>query len=77
MNLPVRLSSEMLAILMIGDGVLSALRPRRHVSLWRRGPEPWRQLVAFLEERPRLTVALGAASVLAGLWLAFSAEDEA
>jgi hypothetical protein len=77
MNLPMRLSSETLAIMMIGDGVLSMVRPRKHVSLWRRaGPEPWQNLVGVFEDRPRLMAALGAISVAAGLWLAFRAEDD-
>lgn len=76
MNLPVRLSSDLLAIMMIGDGVLSMVRPREHVGLWRRGPEPWRNLVEYFEDRPTLTAALGAASVVAGLWLAFRAVEE-
>jgi hypothetical protein len=33
MNLPLRMSAETLAMLMIGDGVLAALQPHRHVSL--------------------------------------------
>lgn len=75
MNLPMRLTSETLAIVMIGDGVLSLLRPRRHVSLWRRGPEPLADLLGYFENRPALTSALGAASIAAGLWLAYRAQD--
>lgn len=76
MNLPVRLSSDILAIMMIGDGVLSMVRPREHVGLWRRGPGPWRNLVEYFEHRPTLTATLGAVSVMAGLWLAFRATEE-
>jgi hypothetical protein len=76
MNLPLKLSAEMLAILMIGDGVLAFAQPQRHTQLWNTGPEPWRNLVSYFEERPTLTMALGAASVVLGLWLANSLRPE-
>lgn len=70
MNYPLRLSSETLAMLMIGDGVLAMAQPRRHVNLWRVGPEPWREALSFFDRRPGLTAAIGALEVGAGLWLA-------
>jgi hypothetical protein len=76
MNQALKLSAEMLAILMIGDGALALLQPRRHVQLWNAGPEPWRNLVSFFEERPVLTRATGAASIALGLWLANSLKPE-
>ena len=63
MNLPLKLSAEMLAILMIGDGALALTQPRRHMQLWNTGPEPWRNLVSFFEKRPVLTMATGVASI--------------
>jgi len=76
MNLPLKMSAEMLAILMIGDGVLALAQPRRHMQLWNAGPEPWRNLCTYLEERPTLTMAIGAASIALGLWLANSLRRE-
>ena len=76
MNLPLKLSAEMLAILMIGDGALALAQPRRHTQLWNAGPEPWRNLVSFFEKRPALTMATGAASIALGLWLASSLKPE-
>jgi len=70
MNLPLKLSAEMLAILMIGDGALSLAQPRRHMALWNAGPEPWRRFVSYFEERPALTMVVGAASIALGFWLA-------
>ncbi|MGE0045644.1 MAG: hypothetical protein AB7J28_13260 [Hyphomonadaceae bacterium] len=70
MNLPLSLSAETLAMLMIGDGVLMAAQPRRHMSVWRIGPEPLREAVDALRERPYLTTALGIAQVGIGLYLA-------
>lgn len=63
-------SKELLAITMIGDGVLAVLQPRRHAQLWKEGPESWQAMVDPLLERPGLTRVLGAASVALGLWLA-------
>jgi hypothetical protein len=76
MSLPLKLSAEMLAIMMIGDGALALLQPRRHMQLWNAGPAPWRNLVSFFEERPALTRATGAASIALGLWLASSLKPE-
>jgi hypothetical protein len=33
---------ESLAMLTIGDGLLAAVQPRRHVLLWESGPCLWR-----------------------------------
>jgi hypothetical protein len=76
MNLPLKLSAETLAIVMIGDGVLSLAQPRRHVELWNAGPEPWRNVCSFFEQRPLLTMTVGAASIVAGLWLANGLRQE-
>ena len=70
MNLPLRLSTETLAMMIVGDGVLMATQPRRHISVWRVGPEPVKQLIDGLRDRPRLTAALGLAQIAAGLYLA-------
>lgn len=61
---------ELLAILMVGDGVIGLAAPRRHSLLWRFGPEGYRRLMAAFAERPILVRLLSAASVGAGLWLA-------
>ncbi len=76
MNLPLKLSAEMLAIMMIGEGVLALAQPRRHTQLWNTGPEPWRNLVSFFEARPGLARASGAVSIGLGLWLAHSLRPE-
>lgn len=70
MNLPLKMSGELLAMLMIGDGALALTQPRRHMQLWNTGPEPWRALCTFFEERPGLTMAVGAAAIAGGFWLA-------
>ncbi len=70
MNLPLKLSAELLAMLMIGDGALALTQPRRHMQLWNTGPGPWRALCTFFEERPGPTMAVGAAAIAGGFWLA-------
>jgi hypothetical protein len=61
---------ELLALTMIGDGVLTAINPKRHLALWRFGPRPGvRALDAFIK-RPKLTRALGVAAAGAGIWWA-------
>lgn len=76
MNLPLKLSAEMLAIMMIGDGALALTQPRRHVALWNTGPQAWRDLCSYFEARPMLTMALGAASIAAGFWIASGLRPE-
>lgn len=61
---------EVVAILMIGDGVVTPAVPRRHTQLWRSGPKVWRKAMGGFAERPVLTRILAAAETLAGLWLA-------
>ncbi len=61
--------NEVLAMCLIGDGVLTAIDPRRHLHLWQRGPEAWEQVVEPFAERPALTRLLGVAEVALGVWL--------
>lgn len=63
---------ELLALAMIGEGVVAMLYPRQHALLWRVGPRPLRGLVGWFADRPRLTRAMATAEVGAGLWLATS-----
>jgi hypothetical protein len=61
---------EILAMSLIGDGVLTAVDPERHLKLWRTGPEPFRQFVDTLLRHPRKTRAIGTAALIAGIWWA-------
>ena len=62
--------AEMVGMLMIGDGVLAAVEPRKHVQLWRRGPDFWEEKMDFFIERPAMTRLLGAVEVGLGIWVA-------
>ena len=61
---------DVLGMLLIGDGLLSALRPRRHCLLWEVGPKPCRELIDEFAEHRQLTRAAGALELVVGLWLA-------
>lgn len=62
--------AEVIALLMIGDGAVSLIRPTSHVLLWDGGPPAWRGLIRVLAQRPGLTRALAAAEIMAGVCLA-------
>ena len=64
-------AKETLAMVMIGDGILTFVSPHRHAKLWRTGPEPWRQSMQYLTDRPELTRWIGAGEAALGFWLAF------
>ena len=36
---------ELLALMMIGEGVVGALNPKGHLGLWKIGPRPLREFV--------------------------------
>ncbi|HKX32741.1 MAG TPA: hypothetical protein VJ302_33955 [Blastocatellia bacterium] len=61
---------ELMAIWMIGEGIVGALRPRRYMRLWRFGPEPYRNLIDTLAEHQGTTRILCAAEAGVGLWWA-------
>jgi hypothetical protein len=63
---------EILAMMMIGDGVLAAFGPRRHVTLWRgraRG-SGWNRMLTWFAEHRKGTRVIGAVEIVAGLALA-------
>jgi hypothetical protein len=61
---------ECVAMMMIGDGVLALVEPRRHVSLWVAGPRWWRAMMEPFLDRPGLSRCVGAGEVALGVWLA-------
>jgi hypothetical protein len=67
---------ELMALMMIGDGVLAAARPREHCLVWLRGPQTWEQMVKWFADRPGLTRALGVAETAFGLWWAFQQQPQ-
>lgn len=61
---------ETVAMLLVGDGVIALVAPRRHSYLWEFGPEGYRRAMEAFAQRPGLTRLLAAAEVGLGLWLA-------
>lgn len=62
--------AECTAMMIIGDGTLAVVDPKRHAALWNCGPRPWKAIVKPFIRNPNLTRCLGVAGVLAGIWLA-------
>ncbi len=58
------------AMFLIGDGFLHTLQPRREISLWKKGPRPYRAVMQAFAERPNLTRVVSVLEVAAGLVLA-------
>ena len=61
---------ETLGMLLIGDGILSLIAPKRHCLLWEVGPELCRELIDEFAEHPAATRVVGAAEAALGIWLA-------
>ena len=69
-----RRMKELLAMLIIGDGIIALLFPRRHCLLWKFGPQPYRDLMQEFAARPGMTRLLGAMEAALGIWLASEQE---
>jgi hypothetical protein len=61
---------ECVGLMMIGEGVIAAVRPQEYARLWDGGPLWWRRVLGPLVRNPGLTRAVGVAEALAGYWLA-------
>lgn len=61
---------EVLAIMLVGDGLIAAIAPRRLSRLWQFGPRPYRNFMERFIQRPGMTRMLSMSQVAAGLWLA-------
>jgi len=65
------------AMAIIGDGIMGLVHPTRAAKAWHYGPEPWKNLMQSLEDRPNLTRAISAAQVVGGiLWVLHSSREE-
>lgn len=65
------------AMAIIGDGIMGLVHPARAAKAWHYGPEPWKNLMQSLEDRPSLTRAISAAQVIGGiLWVLHSSKDD-
>ena len=62
--------AETAAILLVGDGVIGALFPRRHTARWTEGPSLWRRAMEPFQESPGMTRAAALLEIVVGLWWA-------
>ena len=71
--------AELVAMLMVGEGVLTFIAPRRHSLLWEFGPEGYKRAIETIAEHPTLSRLVAAAEPGLGIWLAlrvYSQEEE-
>jgi hypothetical protein len=68
--------AQLVAMLMIGDGVIALAAPRRHSLLWKFGTEGYRRTMETFAEYPTLTRLLATTEVGLGLRLALRQYEE-
>jgi hypothetical protein len=61
---------ELAGLILIGDGLMGLLRPRRHSLLWHCGPELAKAVTEELADHPKTSRAIYAAELVAGIALA-------
>ncbi|MEP7343279.1 MAG: hypothetical protein ABI977_36485 [Acidobacteriota bacterium] len=61
---------ELLALWMVGEGIIGSLRPERYMRLWRFGPKAYRKFIDALTDHPNATRMVCAAEAGIGLWWA-------
>lgn len=62
------MAMNVLAISIVGDGVVAMIWPRRQLALWLRGPEPYRRLTYAVGRRPWLVRSIALTEIVLGLW---------
>ena len=61
---------ELAGLILIGDGLMGLLRPRRHSLLWHFGPELAKAVTEELAEHPKTSRAIYAAELALGITVA-------
>lgn len=61
---------ELAGLILIGDGLMGLLRPRRHSLLWHFGPELAKAVTEELADHPKTSRAIYAAELAVGVALA-------
>jgi hypothetical protein len=61
---------EIAALMMIGEGIIGAVIPRRHLRLWKFGPKKYQKFIDASARRPNLMRIASAAEAGLGLWWA-------
>jgi len=65
-----RWGKESLAMMMIGDALVTLVDPQRHCRLWMKGPEKWREFVSLFVQHPGIARGLAVGELGLGMWLA-------
>ena len=66
---------EIGALLLIGEGLMGLIRPRRYSLLWRLGPPLLKAMIDELVEHPNVARAIYAAELATGIALASAQTD--
>ena len=61
---------ELIGLILIGDGLMGLLRPRRHSLLWHVGPQLAKAVTEELAEHPQTARAIYAAELVVGVAIA-------
>ncbi len=61
---------ELAGLILIGDGLMGLLRPRRHSLLWHVGPQLAKAVTEELADHPQTARAIYATELAAGIILA-------
>ncbi len=61
---------ELLAVTMIGEGVVGLIEPKRYTLLWKFGPKPFQNMIETIAEHPTLTRISCGVEIGLGLCLA-------
>ena len=61
---------QLVALVMVGDGVVGFFKPRWHSLLWDVGPDPFRNAMHRLAEEPAKARWLYGLETVVGAWIA-------
>jgi uncharacterized protein YjeT (DUF2065 family) len=61
---------ECVGLLMIGEGIVVAVRPHGYARLWEHGPEWWQRIIRPFVRNPEMTRLIGVTEAAVGFWLA-------
>ncbi len=68
---------QLVALVMVGDGVVGFFKPRWHSLLWDLGPKPYRDLMNRFAREPGAARWIYAVEAAVGTWLATRQTPEA
>lgn len=63
------------ALILIGDGVVAAVMPRRHMLRWSTGPDWYQRAMQPLVDHPAATRAVGLGEAGLAMWWSHSMRD--